>query len=122
MLFDVAKLDPKDASAPYLQVAEGLRAEIRAGRFQVGDKLSTHAAVADEYGVSVGTVKRAFAELQTAGLIVTRQGQGSYVCDVDVRDAAAPAAGSDPVELHRLVESLVRRVEAIERRLSVASE
>lgn len=120
MLSDVGKLDPNDATAPYLQVSEGLRSDIRTGRFAAGSKLPSHAEVASEYGVSVGTVKRAFAELQSAGLIVTRQGQGSYVCDVDVDRVDSP--GDDPAELRRLVESLARRVEVIERRLSNEGE
>lgn len=119
-LFDVGKLDPNDSTAPYLQVSEDLRSDIRAGRFKAGDKLPTHAAVADEYGVSVGTVKRAFTELQSGGLIVTRQGQGSYVCDVDVE--ALTANGADPMELRQHIESLERRVADIERRLSAGGE
>jgi len=120
MLSDVGKLDPNDATAPYLQVSEGLRSDIRAGRFTAGSKLPSHAEVASEYGVSVGTVKRAFAELQSAGLIVTRQGQGSYVCDVDVD--AATANGVGPADLRRHVELLERRVADIERRLAAGSE
>jgi DNA-binding transcriptional regulator YhcF (GntR family) len=76
---DMASLDPDDARAPYAQVAAALRQEIELGILGPGVKLPTHQRLADMYGVSVGTVKRALGELQGAGLIVSRQGQGAFV-------------------------------------------
>ncbi|WP_328613273.1 winged helix-turn-helix domain-containing protein [Amycolatopsis sp. NBC_00355] len=73
------RLDPADSRAPYLQVAGRLRGALRAETYRQGDKLPPHQAIADEFGVSVGTVKRAYALLQDEGLIVTRQGQGTFV-------------------------------------------
>jgi DNA-binding transcriptional regulator YhcF (GntR family) len=76
---DMASLDPDDARAPYAQVVAALRQEIELGILGPGVKLPTHQRLADSYGVSVGTVKRALGELQGAGLIVSRQGQGAFV-------------------------------------------
>lgn len=119
-LIDVDKLDPNDARSPYQQVAERLRQAINAGTYKVGDQLPAHAAVAEQYGVSTGTVKRAFAELQRDRLIVTRQGQRSYVRAATSDGDAPPDADAD--ELRRAVASLARRVDALERRLTTSDE
>ncbi|HEY9412969.1 MAG TPA: GntR family transcriptional regulator [Jiangellaceae bacterium] len=114
------RLDPDDVRPPYQQVAGKLRDAIRGGEYGPGAKLPGHQAVADEYGVSVGTVKRAFTLLQQEKLVVTRQGQGSYV-----RPDAAAVDGQDDDNLGDLrlgLERLAARVEAIERRLDTANE
>lgn len=118
ILAGVDKLDPNDSRPPYRQVSDALRSAIHAGELQVGDKLPAHAAVAEKYGVSVGTVKRAYADLHDAALIVTRQGQGSYVRAVETTDVTEHGA----TDLYGLVESLTARVEAIERELAERRE
>lgn len=117
------KLNPDDARPPYQQVAEALRQAIENGRFKPGQKLPPHHAVVSDFGVSLGTVKRAYSELQTAGLIITRQGQGSFVrtrtsaTDSDHTDGAVNA-GEDVAALRAAVAALSDRVAAVERRLS----
>jgi DNA-binding GntR family transcriptional regulator len=71
--------------------------------------------VAEEYGVSVGTVKRAFAELQRERLIFTRQGQGSYVRAQG--DTPEPEAATSDV--HELLAEIVRRLDVIERKVGI---
>jgi DNA-binding transcriptional regulator YhcF (GntR family) len=75
----MAPLDPDDTRPPYAQVVAALRQEIEQGVLRPGVKLPTHQQLVERYGVSVGTVKRALGELQGAGLIVSRQGQGTFV-------------------------------------------
>ncbi|RZQ64366.1 GntR family transcriptional regulator [Amycolatopsis suaedae] len=111
------KLDPSDPRAPYVQVAERLRGQLREEAYRVGDKLPPHQAIADEFGVSVGTVKRAYGLLQEEALIVTRQGQGTFVratgADVPA-DAPAP-----PDALTRQLADVQRRLEALERHVGL---
>jgi DNA-binding GntR family transcriptional regulator len=76
---DVRKLDPDDPRPPYRQIVAVMRTEIAEGTLSPGDKLPSYTELAAEFGVSVGVIKRAFAELRDQGLIVIRQGQGSYV-------------------------------------------
>jgi len=78
-MLDMRQLDPDDARPPYAQVVDALRREIEQGVLQPGAKLPTHQQLVSQYGVSVGTVKRALGELQGAGLVVSRQGQGAFV-------------------------------------------
>ena len=72
-------LDPDDARPPYAQVVDSLRREIDDGTLRPGAKLAPHKEMAANFGVSVGTVKRALGELQGAGLVISRQGQGTFV-------------------------------------------
>lgn len=76
---NMQELDPDDTRPPYVQVVDAVRREIEDGTFEPGGKLPTHRQLGDRYAVSVGTVKRALGELQGAGLIVSRQGQGAFV-------------------------------------------
>src|SRR2546421_7165822 len=78
-MFDMLRLDPDDVRPPYAQVVDALRREIEQGVLPPGAKLPTHQELVSQYGVSVGTIKRALGELQGAGLIISRQGQGAYV-------------------------------------------
>lgn len=110
---DVQKLDPDDTRPQYLQVADVFRAAIRDNHLRPGEKLPSHAAVADDFAVSVGTVKRAYAFLEADGLIVTRQGQAAHVRTR--RPVDAPV--DDTADLREAVASLADRVAAIEKRL-----
>ncbi|MGO1055741.1 GntR family transcriptional regulator [Crossiella sp. CA198] len=113
------KLNPDDSRAPYLQIADALRAEIDKGEYEPGAKLPAHKAVATRFGVSVGTVKQAFARLQAAELIVSRQGQGSFV-RTQRPDSGVAAGSADSVslaEVQRQLEDLGRRLAAVEDQL-----
>ena len=78
-MLNVLSLDPDDARPPYAQVVDTLRREIDQGTLAAGAKLPTHQQLASQFGVSIGTIKRALSELQGANLIVSRQGQGAFV-------------------------------------------
>ncbi|MCB9759666.1 MAG: PLP-dependent aminotransferase family protein [Alphaproteobacteria bacterium] len=70
---------PTDNRPKYVAIAEGLAADIRAGRLPPGGRLPTQRALADEVGVTVGTVTRAYALLRQQGLIVGEVGRGTFV-------------------------------------------
>lgn len=110
------KLDPDDPRPHYVQVADVIRGEIATGELGPGDRLPSHADIAADHGVSVGTVKRAFGLLQDEGIIVSRQGQPARV---RAQPTADPAPEND---LRALVAALDRRLTAIERQLAEPSE
>ena len=112
----MGKLDPDDVRPPYRQVASSIQRDIKAQRLRPGDKLPSIAALAEDFGVSHGTVKRAIGLLQTGGLVVSRQGQGAFVRTVQPDDAD----GEHDVELAELrarVDDLNDRLEEVERHL-----
>ena len=72
-----------DARPMYLQILEQIRERIAAGDWPPGRELPSIRGLAAELRVSVITVKRAYLELEAEGIIMTRQGKGSFVADVD---------------------------------------
>jgi len=111
----VEELDPDDSRPPYLQLVARLRATIASGGFGPGEQIPTQQTLSEQYGVSVGTVKSALAELRREGLIVTRHGKGSYVRTDAKRQGAS--GGDDLAQIHEELAMLTGRVEAVERRL-----
>ncbi|MGC5365100.1 GntR family transcriptional regulator [Streptomyces sp. DT24] len=65
--------------APYLVVAEVLRARILAGEWDVGERLPSRARLAEEYGVGRNVLQRAMDLLIIGGLLEGRAGSGTYV-------------------------------------------
>jgi len=46
---------------------------------KTGSRLPSEQGLATQYGISVGTVRRAMAELVSRGLLVKKQGQGTFI-------------------------------------------
>lgn len=63
----------------YSQVREILHARISRGDWAVGETLPNEFKLSTEYGVSVGTIRRAVEGLEEAGIVVRRQGRGTYL-------------------------------------------
>lgn len=76
---EVNGLDPDDPRPPYQQVAARLRAAILTKRLAPGEKLPSGAEMASTYGVARQTVQQALRLLRDEGLIVSRQGSGTFV-------------------------------------------
>lgn len=60
-------------------IADALRSDLADGRYKVGDKLPTEAALAGRFGVNRHTVRHGLAALVEDGLIRTRRGAGAFV-------------------------------------------
>ena len=69
----------KSAKPMYLQIADDIEEQIRNGCLAPAEEVPSEAALMERYGVSSGTVRKAVAELRTAGLVKTFQGKGSFV-------------------------------------------
>ncbi|WP_240147845.1 PLP-dependent aminotransferase family protein [Luteibacter yeojuensis] len=63
----------------YVQVAESIRRDIEAGRFQVGACLPGSRSMAIALGVSRTVVLMAYDQLESEGYLETRSGSGTYV-------------------------------------------
>jgi DNA-binding transcriptional MocR family regulator len=72
--------DPSRLSRPaYLSLAEQIAEAIRDGKLPGGAQLPPHRKLADDLGLSVQTVSRAYEELTRRGLIAGEVGRGSFV-------------------------------------------
>jgi len=63
----------------YLQLADTLRDKIYNGEYLFGDTLPPERVMAEKYGISHLTVRKALALLQEEGLILRLQGKGTFV-------------------------------------------
>ncbi|WP_427026469.1 GntR family transcriptional regulator (plasmid) [Aureimonas ureilytica] len=75
----------------YLQLTETLVRDIAAGRLVDGEKLKPERDMAVDMGTSIGTLRKALAELQNRGLLERIQGSGNYI-----------RAASDPKSLYAM--------------------
>ncbi|WP_033290992.1 GntR family transcriptional regulator [Amycolatopsis jejuensis] len=73
------QIDPDDPRPPFQQVVAVLRAAILTKKFEPGDRLPSYAELATHFGVAPMTAQKAVGILRDDGLVVTRQGRGSYV-------------------------------------------
>jgi len=82
-MYSGINISQTDARPMYLQIMEQIRARIAAGEWPGGKELPSIRALAAALNVSVITIKRAYLDLETEGVIVTRHGKGSFVADVN---------------------------------------
>jgi GntR family transcriptional regulator len=85
----VREVDPLGPDFTYLQVANDIATRIGAG--EITHKLPAERHLAEEYGVAYQTVRHSMAVLRDRGLIITRQGRGTFVNPAARREAEAPA-------------------------------
>jgi GntR family transcriptional regulator len=95
-------LSAGDPRPMYQQIVDQITAKVMAADWTAGQALPSIRELAAASRVSVITVRRAYEELERAGVIVTRQGKGSMVAER--RDL--PTALMH-VELQRQVASLL---------------
>ena len=80
-------LSQADSRPMYLQIMDEIQRRVALGDWVPGFRLPSIRELASDLKVSVITVKRAYLELERAGVIVTQQGRGSFVSQtVDVDD------------------------------------
>lgn len=80
------QLDPRSGVTTYMQLIHQVRQAIRIGLLKPGDQLPTAKDVVGHLAINPNTVLKAYGELEHAGLVATRQGQGTFV----VRDLPGP--------------------------------
>ncbi|MEU4212755.1 winged helix-turn-helix domain-containing protein [Streptomyces sp. NPDC026206] len=74
-------VDPTRAAYVYMQVADHIAARITAGELRLGARLPGERDLAEEYGVAIGTARRAIQELRDRGLLVTLPAKGTFVAE-----------------------------------------
>jgi len=124
-------LDPRSGVATYLQIVQQVKEALRLGTIDVGDQLPTVREVVADLAINPNTVAKAYRDLEREGLVVARQGRGTFVASTlapaslrhhdELRAAlerwleSAATAGLDEESIRALIsatlrESLARRV------------
>lgn len=86
----------------YVQLREQFLRLIGAGALEPGDRMPTMRQVSVALRVDLNTVRHAYEDLERAGVVVLRRGQGSFV--------AARAPGADAVARARDLDALAAQV------------
>ena len=77
------ELDASSSAPFYRQMQEQITALIQSGQLPPGTRLPSVRELSRTTLVSLITIRRAYAELDEAGLIVRKQGQGTFVAERD---------------------------------------
>jgi len=98
MTLDIS-VDVGAPTPPYEQIRSQIAGYVHGGLLADGARLPTMRALAADLGVATGTVARAYAELEAAGLVASRRRTGTVVtagaarpAEDAVRQAAAELA------------------------------
>jgi GntR family transcriptional repressor for pyruvate dehydrogenase complex len=75
------------------EIVEQIERLVLEGVLRPGDQLPAERDLASQFGVSRPTLRQALAELEQSGLLVARQGGGTYVADVMRSVFAEPIIG-----------------------------
>ena len=100
-MFD--RIDPRSPTPLYAQISARLRMAIAAGELSPGDALPSVRQLASQLRINPATVVQAYRDLESEGLVATRQGAGTFVLSV-------PAERRDTergLEARRLVREML---------------
>lgn len=80
----LARFSVRNDGVPlYQRVREALKDDLARGKWKPGNMLPTELELAEQFGVSPGTIKQAILSLVRDGLIVRRPGKGTFVARLD---------------------------------------
>lgn len=105
MVITVDKL----SNAPlYLQLRDAVIAGIASGELRPGDALPSVRSLAEDLGINLHTVNKAYATLRDEGYVIMLGRRGAYVADAP----ADPAAGMDEAALEAALTKLATEFKA----------
>ena len=82
-------VDRQSSDVPlYVQIADSLLDRIESGRLLAGDRLPPERELSEGLGVNRLTLRRALRVLESQGLLIRRQGSGTYVADPKIERQA----------------------------------
>jgi len=71
--------DPTGPAYVYMQLADHIAARIDRGELRPAARLPGERDLAEEYGVALGTARRAVRELRDRKLVITLPAKGTYI-------------------------------------------
>lgn len=98
----VITVDKMSDTPLYLQLRAQIIAGIAAGELRAGDALPSVRSLAEDLGINLHTVNKAYATLRDEGYVILLGRRGAFVADVP----ADPSAGLDVAALDRALGAL----------------
>lgn len=79
----------------YEQIKEQISALVGSGALKAGDQLPSLRQMSSELSVNINTIKRAFSDLESQGIIYSVAGKGSFISNNTPKDVIAESALED---------------------------
>jgi len=95
-------VSPSDGKPIYRQIVDQIKYLVAASQLVEGDEVPPIRVLAEQLLINPNTVARAYRELEVAGILMKRQGAGTYVSA-----AGSPLAASERIKI------LSERVDAL---------
>lgn len=111
----IVEIDDASPVPPYEQVRAQIASMIGSGVLAVGARLPPIRQLAADLGLAANTIARAYRELESSGLVVSRVRTGTRVAERAAPDASAQAVA----DRQRLLVEAARAYAATTRRLGV---
>lgn len=99
----VLRVNFKSGIPVYLQIVQQVQAAAASGSLRPGDALPSVRALAEELRINRNTAAKAYAELEAAGVLETRQGAGCFL----------KANGASPLRKSVRAERLAEELDAV---------
>ena len=104
----VITVDKLSDTPLYLQLRDAVIAGIASGKLRPGDALPSVRSLAEDLGINLHTVNKAYATLRDEGYVIMLGRRGAYVADAP----ANPAAGMDEAALEAALAKLATEFKA----------
>ena len=101
-------ISPQNPDPMYKQVIDQIKDAIASGTLKPETKLPSIREMAKELKISMITIKRAYADLENEGYILTRSGLGSYVADINRDNLRAEKLVEIRSELEKILHAAAR--------------
>ncbi|GBF73598.1 hypothetical protein PA598K_01901 [Paenibacillus sp. 598K] len=99
-------MDEPSSKPLYEKIFENVKQDILTAKYGIGDRIPSEKELAEEYGVSRITSKKALELLAAERLIIRKPGKGSFVADAE-RDFAGSAVALQERQTAAPVEEMV---------------
>ncbi|MFE6970963.1 GntR family transcriptional regulator [Isoptericola sp. NPDC057653] len=96
----------------YEQIRAQVAAAVAVGTLAPGDRLPASRDLARDLGIAVGTVQRAYRELEATGVVVSRRRTGTVVAPTASGEVTAGAAAPPPSAIVARAHALVAEARA----------
>jgi GntR family transcriptional regulator len=110
------EINPRSGVPLYVQLVEQITRAVQVGILRPGEALPPVRQLSAELRIALNTIVKAYAELETVGIIETRAGAGTII-RVGVEDVLRPAAITQLRERLRALANDAIALEVSERQL-----
>jgi GntR family transcriptional regulator len=100
-------LDARSGVPTYIQLVNQVRRATRNGTLHAGDRLLTAREVVAALAINPNTVLKAYTQLESEGLVISRPGLGTFIA----QGIPAPLAPALQRQLRRGLDSWIRSAE-----------